>query len=72
MDPNPPPPATYLDELHVKVRISSLHKSPSSLESSYKQMMCRILGCIFTTPEGFFVLQEEIELDMHPDLTVFK
>ncbi|TVY23755.1 hypothetical protein LHYA1_G007432 [Lachnellula hyalina] len=71
-DPNPPPPATYLDDPHVTARVSVLERTPQSPELLYRRVMCGILQWVFRSNEGFSVLQEGMAADLHPDFTVFK
>ncbi|KUJ10913.1 uncharacterized protein LY89DRAFT_787244 [Mollisia scopiformis] len=71
-DPNSPPPATYLDDRHVATRISVLTRTPDSPEPLYRRMMSGILQWIFTSNEGFSVLQEDMAANLRPDFTVFK
>ncbi|KAE9382183.1 hypothetical protein N431DRAFT_476834 [Stipitochalara longipes BDJ] len=71
-DPNPPPPATYLNNHHVAARISALESNPRSPEHLYRRMINGILQSIFTPEEGFSVMQEDSTANLQPDFTVLK
>ncbi|KAH8665131.1 hypothetical protein BGZ60DRAFT_410814 [Tricladium varicosporioides] len=70
-NPNPPPPTTYLADPHVAARISVLQRTPHSPEPLYRRMMCGILQWIFTSDEGFSVMQEDMAT-LHLDFTVLR
>ncbi|KAF2024865.1 hypothetical protein EK21DRAFT_117380 [Setomelanomma holmii] len=58
INPNPPPPQTYLDDLNVQAGINTLTRVPESDEHLYRRPMMGILRFMFPSNEGYDVVQE--------------
>jgi hypothetical protein len=71
-EPNPAPPLTYLDDPHVKARISIVQRHPESLEPLYRRVLSEILQWLFTRQEGYTLVQEDSSGNLRPDFSVFK
>ncbi|KAH8800757.1 hypothetical protein F5884DRAFT_808710, partial [Xylogone sp. PMI_703] len=71
-DPNPPPQQTYLDDPHVKARLSVVQHHPHSPEPLYRRVLSEILQWLFPRQNGYTLVQEDMAGQMRPDFTVFK
>ncbi|KAF2466098.1 uncharacterized protein BDR25DRAFT_345705 [Lindgomyces ingoldianus] len=72
INPNPPPPQTYLDDINVKAALNLLIKIPDSSERIYRRPIGDILRFIFPSSEGFSVVWEAVSVNTQPDFYVFK
>jgi hypothetical protein len=72
IDPNPPPPQTYLDNNNVRAAFDLLLKVPESDEHVYRRPTGGVLRFIFTEAEGFDVVQEAEGDVTRSDFCVFK
>ncbi|KAH7357462.1 hypothetical protein BKA66DRAFT_574458 [Pyrenochaeta sp. MPI-SDFR-AT-0127] len=72
IDPNPPPPQTYLDNNNVKAAFELVSKVPESNEHVWRRPTGAVLRFIFTEAEGFDVVQEAEGDVTRSDYCVFK
>ncbi|KAI0508243.1 hypothetical protein F5B22DRAFT_650097 [Xylaria bambusicola] len=72
MDPNPPPPQSYLDNDNVKAGLELLTRVPDSKEHLYRRSMGSILRFMFPEREGFDVVQETEGDNSRPDFSTLK
>lgn len=72
MDPNPPPPQTYLDDLNVRAALDLLVRVPDSPEHVYRRPMQGILRVIFPESEGFDVIRETSSESNQPEFCIVK
>ncbi|KAI9879006.1 MAG: hypothetical protein M1830_009875 [Pleopsidium flavum] len=72
MDPNPPPPQSYLDMPVIQADIDMLTAVPESRENQFRKPVSAILSWIFPVAEGYQVTQEVGTQNTVPDFTVFK
>ncbi|KAL1800296.1 hypothetical protein ACET3X_000638 [Alternaria dauci] len=72
INPNPPPPQTYLDDINIKAALDLLVRVPDSGEHIYRRPIGDILRFIFPSSEGYSVVQETVSVNTHPDFCLFK
>jgi hypothetical protein len=71
-DPDPAPPATYLDIATVKSSLSIVQRTPGSPESLYRRVMLAILNYVFPSHDHYFVTRENLADRLHPNFTVHR
>ncbi|CZS90027.1 uncharacterized protein RCO7_02302 [Rhynchosporium graminicola] len=71
-DPNPPPPSTYLDDPHIRSRITAIQRTPESLEPLYRRVTSEVLSYLYRRTDGFTLVQEDSADNLRPDFTIFK
>jgi hypothetical protein len=72
IDPDPPPPQIFLDDLNVQAGINALVRVPESDEHMYRRPMMGILRFMFPPRDGYEVIQE-VEGDIsRSDFAVLK
>jgi hypothetical protein len=72
INPNPPPPRTYLDDINVKAALDLLVRVPESDEHVYRRPIGDILRFFFPPSEGYSLVQETVSINSEPDFRVFK
>ncbi|KAF1959987.1 hypothetical protein CC80DRAFT_490013 [Byssothecium circinans] len=72
INPNPPPPQTYLDDINIKAGLDLLYRLPDSPEHIYRRPTGDILRFIFPSSEGYSVVQETVSVNTQPDFCLFK
>ncbi|KAI3338037.1 hypothetical protein F4824DRAFT_499816 [Ustulina deusta] len=72
MDPNPPPPQSYLENDNVKAGLELLTRVPDSKEHLYRRPMGSILRFMFPERERFDVVQETESDNSRPDFSTLK
>ncbi|KAF1840529.1 uncharacterized protein K460DRAFT_421469 [Cucurbitaria berberidis CBS 394.84] len=72
INPNPPPPQTYLDDINVKAVLDLLVRVPDSGEHIYRRPIGDILRFIFPSNEGYSIVQETVSVNTEPEFCLFK
>lgn len=72
LDPNPPPPQSYLDLPVIQACFNMLVAAPEPGEREFRRPISGILDWIFTVAEYFQVTQRVRLEDVIPDFTVLK
>ncbi|KAI9825602.1 MAG: hypothetical protein M1819_000498 [Sarea resinae] len=71
IDPNPPPPQTYLDDPVIRAHILSLQRAPESDEHLYRVPTTEVICMLFPRQEGYSVVETGVQTSL-PVITVLE